>query len=202
MFKIKTKNLFIGVLSAVIALLGLLGVTALQDKKALAEETVTSWSELFNAVDSDKTNIKLINSIEDTVPDDELPTKHRLVFDGGKEYVLDLNGCALEVLNHSNEFYGADFSMIEVSKGSKLAIKNGDVAFDNYYAKSNRQARGVVSVEDTSELTATDVNMKNTYTGTVVHATASAKVTLDGGEYTVQNGFALYLLLSLIKTQI
>ena len=196
MFKTKTKNFFIGVLSAIIALLNVLGITALNNPKALAEETqttVTSWSELFDAVDSDKTNIKLMNSIEDIVPDDELPTKHRLVFDGGKEYVLDLNGCELEVLNHINEFYGADFSMIEVSNGSKLAIKNGDVAFDNYFAKSNRQARGVVSVEDTSELTATDVNMKNKYTGTVVYATETANVKLDGGQYTVQNGFALYL---------
>ena len=196
MFKTKIKNLFISSLLVFAFLFCGLGFFTLRQQKAHAEETPTAvgtWEELYEAVKSDKTSIQLTANIENIVPEEVVPTTHRLVFDGGKNYVLDLNGYELEVLNHINPYYNADFSMIEVSKGSKLAIKNGDVAFDNYYAKSNRQARGVVSVKDTSELTATDVNMKNTYSGTVVHATASAKVTLDGGEYTVQNGFALYL---------
>ena len=30
-----------------------------------------------------------MNDIKNIVPDDELPTKHRLVFDGGKDYVYE-----------------------------------------------------------------------------------------------------------------
>ena len=154
---------------------------------------VGTFAELLNAVNEDKIYIRLTNSIKDVVPDDELPTKHRLIFDGGVDYLLDLNGHTLEVLNHINEYYTANFSMIEVSNGSALEIQNGSLAFDNFYAGSNRKARGVVHVEDTSEFAATDVDMNNRYTGTVVSATADAKVTLLGGEYIVQNGFALYL---------
>ncbi|MBR5460301.1 MAG: hypothetical protein IKV53_05485, partial [Clostridia bacterium] len=155
---------------------------------------VSTFGELLNAVNSDKTYIKLTTNIKDIVPDDELPTKHRLVFDGGKEYVLDLNGYSLDVVNHINEYYTSNFPMISVSGNSSLEIKDGSLAFDNWYAGgSNRKARGVVHVADTSTLVATKVNMRNAYAGNVVSATAEAKVTLDGGEYIVQNGFAIYL---------
>ena len=92
---------------------------------------VSTWGELLNAVNSDKTYIKLTTNIKDVVPDDEPPTKHRLVFDGGKEYVLDLNGYSLEVINHANEYYTSNFPMISVSGNSKLEIKDGSLGFDN-----------------------------------------------------------------------
>ena len=195
MLKTKTKNLFISGLLALVLLLGCLGFITLRQQKAHAEETTTvaTWEELYEAVKSDKTYIKLTSNIEDIVPEEVVPTTHRLVFDGGKNYVLDLNGYELEVLNHINPYYNADFSMIEVSNTSKLEIQDGFVAFDNFFAKSNRQARGVVAVLDDSKLIATNVDMQNRYTGTVVYATKDASVTLDGGVYTVQSGFALYL---------
>ena len=190
----KPKNRIISILLAIIMVLAIVPFSALT---VFAEESeiteVGTWQELLNAVNSDKTYIKLMNPIEDIVPDDELPTKHRLVFDGGVDYVLDLNGYNLEVINHINEFYTGDFSMIDVSNGSKLEILDGSLVFDNYYAKANRKARGVVAVEDESTLIATHVDMRNKYTGSVVYASSNAKVTLDGGEYIVQNGFALYL---------
>ena len=154
---------------------------------------VSTFNELLNAVNSDKTYIKLTNDIEDIVPNDELPTKHRLVFDGGVDSILDLNGYELKVLNHSNEFFSGDFALIEVSNDSSLEIKDGDIFFDNYFAKADRQSKGNVAVKDSSTFVATHVNMKNAYTGTVVYAGGTSTVTLDGGEYTVQNGFALYL---------
>ena len=154
---------------------------------------VSTFSQLVEAVNADKTYIKLMNNIEDVVPDDELPTKHRLMFDGGKNYVLDLNGYELAVKNHINVYFTADFPMIEVSENSALEVKDGNMVFDNYHAKANRKAKGVVAVMDDSIFTATRVNMKNAYTGTVVYATGNAQVTLNSGEYTVQNGFALYL---------
>ena len=168
-----------------------LTVFATENEKEITE--VSTFDELLNAVNSDKTYIKLTTNIKDVVPDDELPTKHRLVFDGGKEYVLDLNGYSLEVINHANEYYTSNFPMISVSGNSSLEIKDGSLGFDNWYAGNNRKARGVVHVEDTSTLVATHVNMRNWYAGNVVSATADAKVTLDGGEYIVQNGFAIYL---------
>ena len=190
----KTKNRIISILLAIIMVLAIVPFSALTVFATEPEITeVSTWQELLNAVNSDKTYIKLMNPIEDIVPDDELPTKHRLVFDGGVDYVLDLNGYNLEVINHVNEFYTSEFSMIEVSKSSKLEILDGSLVFDNYYAKSNRKAQGVVAVEDESTLIATHVDMRNKYTGTVVYASSNAKVTLDGGEYIVQNGFALYL---------
>ena len=192
----KTKNRIISILLAIIMVLAIVPfsvLTVLADTPEAEITEVGTWQELLNAVNSDKTYIKLMNPIEDIVPDDELPTKHRLVFDGGVDYVLDLNGYNLEVLNHINEFYTSEFSMIEVSKSSKLEILDGSLVFDNYYAKSNRKAQGVVAVEDESTLIATHVDMRNKYTGTVVFASNDASVTLDGGEYIVQNGFALYL---------
>ena len=190
----KTKNRIISILLAIIMVLAIVPFSALTVFATEPEITeVSTFGELLNAVNSDKIYIKLTNNIKDIVPDDELPTKHRLVFDGGKEYVLDLNGYSLEVINHANEYYTSNFPMISVSGNSKLEIKDGSLGFDNWYAGNNRKARGVVHVEDTSTLVATHVNMQNWYAGNIVSATTEAKVTLDGGEYTVQNGFAIYL---------
>ncbi len=190
----KTKNRIISILLAIIMVLAIVPFSALTVFATEPEITeVSTFGELLNAVNSDKTYIKLTTNIKDIVPDDELPTKHRLVFDAGKEYVLDLNGYSLEVINHINEYYVSKFPMISVSGNSKLEIKDGSLGFDNWYAGNNRKARGVVHVEDTSTLVATHVNMRNWYAGNIVSATTEAKVTLDGGEYTVQNGFAIYL---------
>ncbi len=184
-------------LSILLVLLMVLGMVPLSVLPALATEpeitTVQTWNDLLNAVNDDKPYIKLMNDIEDIVPDTELPTFHRLVFDGNVDYVLDLNGYKLEVMNHINKYYDGDFSMIEILNDSKLEIRDGSIIFDNYSAKGNRKALGVVAVCDTSTLIATRVNMQNKYTGTVVYASEEAKVTLDSGEYAVQNGFALYM---------
>ena len=192
--KINTKIASILLVALMVLMLvpfGVMTVFAEDTEPEIAE--VGTWEELLNAVNSDKTHIKLTNDIEDIVPDDELPTKHRLVFNGGLDYVLDLNGYEIKVLNHANEFYTGEFSMIEVSNSSNLEIKDGTIIFDNYFAKSNRKSMGNVAVKDDSTLDAINVNMQNKYTGTVVYANSSARVTLDGGEYTVQNGFAIYL---------
>ena len=189
----KTKSRILAILT-VLVLLVMAVLTAVLP--ALADEPevteVGTWNDLLNAVNSDKTYIKLLTHIVDDVPDDELPTKHRLVFDGGKDYVLDLGGFTLRVCNRVNEFYTDKFSMIGVSGDSNLEIRNGSIGFENYYA-SNRVNNGVVSVADTSTLVAKNVSMRNHQTGTVIHASNSAEVTLAGGEYTVQNGFALYM---------
>ena len=193
-----TKKTFLGVIMAAVTALAFafalktpLATFAGEPEAEITE--VGTWNELLNAVNSDRTYIKLTNSINDEVPDDELPTKHRLVFDGGVDYVLDLNGNHLGVYNYENEFYSGQFSMIAVSNGSNIEIKNGSITFTNWYSKSDRQSRGVVSVTGDSKLIATDVDMYNGYTGTTVYATDNAQVTLDGGDYTVTNGFAVYL---------
>ena len=195
-----TKKTFLGVIMAVVMAIAMLfGVLAISPLTAFADEPeaeiteVGTWNELLNAVNSDKPYIRLTNDIENEVPDDELPTKHRLVFNGGIDYVLDLNGNRLAVYNYANEFYGGQFSMIAVSNSSNLEIKNGSVSFTNWYANSNRQSRGDVSVTDDSTLVANRVDMYNNYTGTIVHATDNAKVTINGGDYTVTNGFVTYL---------
>ena len=78
--KIKSKNLLIVCLTAVIMALGVFAVTPYTAKALEIEITeVTTWGELHTAVNSDKTYIKLMNNVTDIVPDDELPTKHRLV---------------------------------------------------------------------------------------------------------------------------
>ena len=187
----KTKNRIISILLVAIMVLSMMPFTVFANESEITE--VSTFSELLEAVNSDKEHIKLTQDIEDVVPDDELPTKHRLVFDGGKNYLLDLNGYTLKVINHANEYYADNVPMISVSGNSKLEIQNGGLVFDNWYAGSNRKARGVVHVADTSTLLATKVNMQNKYAGNVVSATADAHVTLDGGEYTVQSGFAIYL---------
>ncbi len=185
----------ISILALVVIMALLIGVFAVAPFSAMAEEIteVWNWNELLNAVNSDKLNIKLMANIEDVVPDDELPTKHRLVFNGGFEYVLDLNGHSLTVLNHANEFFSEGFSMIEVSNSSSLEMKNGTAKFENYFINHKRTAKGVVFVKDDSTFFATKVTMKNTYLGVVVSATDTAKVTLDGCECCSLNGFALYL---------
>ena len=188
--KFNTKLLVI-ILTLLAAVFAVSVFTVLAEEPEVTE--VRTWEELLNAVNADKTHIKLMNPIEDITPDDELPTKHRLVFDGGVDYVLDLNGYNLEVINRINEFYTGDFSMIEVSKSSKLEIRDGSLVFENYYAKSNRKAMGTVAVKDDASLVARNVDMKNKYTGTVVYASGNANVILEGGEYVVMNGFALYM---------
>ncbi len=193
--KQKTKNLLLVCLMAFAMLFSLFAITPLTvfANEPEAEITeVTTFNELLNAVNSDKTHIKLMNDIKNIVPDDELPTKHRLVFDGGKDYILDLNGNMLMVGNYANEFYTDNFSMIAVSNSSNLEIENGSIVFENWYT-DYRTAKGVAFVTDDSILTATDVDMYNGYTGTVVYATDDAKVTLDGGDYTAMSGFAVYL---------
>ena len=193
--KTKFKSKLFGVLLVLVMVLALAPVSALTAFAAEPESDITevgTWGELLNAVNSDKTHIKLTGDINNTVPDDELPTKHRLVFDGGKDYVLDLNGNKLTVGNYTNEFYTDNFSMIAVSSSSSLEIENGSLVFENWYT-DRRTAKGVVYVADDSTLTATSVDMYNGYTGTVVYAADEAKVKIDGGDYTAQSGFALYL---------
>ena len=193
--KTKSRNLIVVFLMALAMLFSVFAITPLTvfANEPEAEITeVTTFNELLNAVNSDKTYIKLATSITDDVPDDELPTKHRLLFDGGKEYVLDLGPYMLFVRNTCNEFYGDNFSMIGVTNNSKLTILGGSIRFENYYTNS-RTCKGVVSVSDTSTLVTEGTNMKNHQMGPVVYAEGAANVTLNGGEYTVQNGFALYM---------
>ena len=86
--KTKFKSKLFGVLLVLVMVLAIvpLSVLTVFANEPEAEITeVTTFNELLNAVNSDKTHIKLMNDIKNTVPDDELPTKHRLVFDGGKE---------------------------------------------------------------------------------------------------------------------
>ena len=190
----KTKKRIISILLAIILVLAVVPFFALTVFATEPEITyVSSWTELINAVNSDKTYIRLATSITDDVPDDELPTKHRLLFDGGLEYVLDLGPYMIYVRNTSNEFYTDDFSMIGVINDSKLTVKGGNIRFENYYADS-RASKGVISVSDTSTLVVEESMVRNYQTGPVVFAEGDASVTINGGEYTVQNGFALHLI--------
>ena len=178
-----------------IVLISIFAVTSLATEPENEESEITyvsSWSEIINAVNQDKTYIKLATSITDEVPDDELPTKHRLLFDGGEDYVLDLGPYMLYVRNTSNEFYTDNFSMIGVTNGSKLTMIGGNVKFENYYANS-RSSKGVVSVSDTSTLIVEGTNIQNLQTGPVIYLGDIASAALNGGEYSVQNGFALYM---------
>ncbi|MBP3309055.1 MAG: hypothetical protein J6L90_06410 [Clostridia bacterium] len=190
----KTKSRILAILT-VLVLLVMAVLTAVLP--ALADEPevteVGTWNDLLNAVNSDKTYIKLTTSITDLVPDSELPTVHRLLFNGGADYTLDLNGYDLEVYNHTNEYYSGGFAMIEVSNASSLEIKNGSIVFENYFSGHSRTAMGVVAVKDTSELVCTGVKMNNPYIGTALYATDDATVTLQGGVYTTFNGFAVFL---------
>ncbi len=182
---------FLLVLVMMLAIVPLSALSVFAEGAEITE--VSTWAELLNAVNSDKTYIKLMNTIKDEVPDDELPTKHRLLFNGGVDYVLDLNGYQLGVYNYANEFYTGNFSMIGVSNGSDLEIKGGSITFNNWYSGHERTAKGVIFVDDTSTLTATRVDMSTDYLGTVVYAAGEAEVMLNGGDYTAMNGFALYL---------
>ncbi len=113
--KTKSRNLIVVFLMALAFICGVFAITPLTvfANEPEAEITeVTTFNELLNAVNSDKTHIKLMNDIKNFVPDDELPTKHRLVFDGGKDYILDLNGNMLMVGNYANEFYTDNFSKV------------------------------------------------------------------------------------------
>ena len=191
----KTKRILSLLLITVILVIsaGIFAVTALATEPGSEPEItyVSTWAELMNAVNSDKTYIKLATSITDDVPDDELPTKHRLLFDGGEEYVLDLGPYMLYVRNTCNEFYTDNFSMIGVSNNSKLTVKGGNIRFENYYADS-RASKGVINVADTSTLVINGATVKNHQTGPVIYAEGDASVTINGGDYTVQNGFALH----------
>ena len=160
--KIKSRILSILLLLVMVALaIPMAALPTLADEPEVTVTEVSSWNDLLNAVNSDKTYIKLTTSITDTVPDSELPTVHRLLFNGGADYTLDLNGYDLKVYNHTNEYYSGGFAMIEVSGESTLEIKNGDVLFENYYSGHSRTAMGVVAVKDSSELGCSGVNMNN-----------------------------------------
>ena len=166
----KTKNRIKSILLAIVMVIAVVPFFALTVFATEPEITyVSSWTELINAVNSDKTYIRLATSIIDDVPDDELPTKHRLLFDGGLEYVLDLGPYMICVRNTSNEFYTDNFSMIGVINNSKLTVKGGNIRFENYYADS-RASKGVISVSDTSTLVVEETIVRNYQTGPVVFA--------------------------------
>ena len=187
-----TVRILTALLLAVLMVVALVPFSALTVFATEPEITeVSSFEQLVAAVNADKAYIKLTGDIERVVAADELPP--RLIFDGNVDYVLDLNGYSLEVINHINEYYTGKFAMITVSGESSLEIKNGYIGFDNWSTGSDRKSKGVVFVEDTATLVATKVSMRNLYTGAVVSAAEQASVTLDGGEYQVQNGFALFM---------
>ena len=80
------KKRILSILLAAIMVLAIVpfsAITAFADTPEAEITEVSTFGELLNAVNSDKTHIKLTKDIVDIVPDDELPTKHRLVFDGG-----------------------------------------------------------------------------------------------------------------------
>ena len=65
----------------VLAIVPFSAITTFADTPEAEITEVSTFGELLNAVNSDKTHIKLTKDIKNIVPDDELPTKHRLVFD-------------------------------------------------------------------------------------------------------------------------
>ena len=84
------KKRILSILLAAIMVLAIVpfsAITAFADTPEAEITEVSTFGELLEAVNSDKEHIKLTKDIEDVVPDDELPTKHRLVFDGGKDSV-------------------------------------------------------------------------------------------------------------------
>ena len=129
------RNLLISMLVMLVMLVGVftVGTVAASAADDAATE-VDTFAQLVAAVNEDKTNIKLTADIVHEVPM-ELPEQHRLVFDGNREYVLDLNGYSLNVQNLDNEYYAGSISFIKVMGTSKVTIKNGYIAFGNDVAK-------------------------------------------------------------------
>ena len=192
----KVKKYLVVFFTALVFVLGIRTTASLLVQADESEQQITvveTWKELVNAVNADKPYIKLQNDLEDIASIEDSPTAHRLIFDGGKDCILDLNGHSLKVINHENIYYTSEFAMITLSNGSRLEIKDGSIVFDNWYVNHNRKAMGVVAVKDNSVLTATKVNMSNIYAGTVVYGDQTSSITLDGGKYIATNGFAVYL---------
>ena len=191
--KTKRTNRFFALLLAilmVIAIVPFSAITVFADATGDAPTEVATFAELVAAVNEDKTNIKLTANITHTVPM-ELPDQHRLVFDGNKEYVLDLNGYNLSVQNLNNEYFSGTISFIKVMGTSKLTVKNGFIGFGNNKAKS-REDYGSVQVTDSAELITENVAFESYRTGCTIILEKQAKATLNGGSVQAMNGYAVY----------
>jgi len=191
--KTKHTSKFFALLLAilmVVAILPFSAITVFADATGDAPTEVATFAELVAAVNEDKTNIKLMADITHTVPM-ELPDQHRLVFDGNKEYVLDLNGYNLSVQNRDNEYFSGTISFIKVMGTSKLTVKNGFVGFGNNKAKS-REDYGSVQVTDSAELITENVAFESYKAGCTIILEKQAKATLNGGSVQAMNGYAVY----------
>ena len=82
---------------------------------------VDEYSELVAAVNADVTNIKVTKNIYATIPSNQLPDDYLLVFDGDKEYNIDLAGFTVSSKNE-NKYVTAEVPFITVASGSTLTI--------------------------------------------------------------------------------
>lgn len=186
--KKRILSMFIAVLMVVL----MIPFSALSVFAAEEVTEVSTFAELVAAVNADKTNIKLTANIAHKVPM-ELPEQHRLVFDGNKEYVLDLNGCDLNVQNLTNEYFAGTISFIKVMGTSKVTIKNGYIGFGNNKS-TTRENYGCIQVTDSAELITDNVTVESFRTGCTVILEKQAKATLNGGMVQAMNGYAVYAI--------
>ena len=142
--KTKSRNVIVVFLMALAFICGVLAITpptAFANEPEAEITEVTTFNELLNAVNSDKTHIKIMNDIENIVPDDELPTKHRLVFDGGKDYVLnyyvDKNGPVAGVITVQED----DNVFVIADDGVIIRIDVCDIAVQSRYGGGVRTMR-------------------------------------------------------------
>ncbi len=148
---------------------------------------VDEYSELVAAVNADVTNIKVTDNIYATIPSNQLPDDYLLVFDGGKEYNIDLAGFKVSQRNE-NKYVTAEVPFITVESGSTLNIENGTVTYENETA-NKENGNPFVCVVGT--LNSTNVNYQLNSCGSAISVVELGNAVFNGGEVESYAGFAI-----------
>ena len=182
------KKRILSILLTLVMVIGMLPTVAF----AAGEVTeVDTFEELYDAVSTGKTNIKLTENIDYTCPADVAPAAVLLNFNSG-ETVLDLNNKTLSFRTGGNASFTKLTSFINVSGTSELTIENGTVSYNNGKA-TDRDSRGTIKVTDSAKLVTENVDVLVASThGDAIYADSSAIVHLKDGLIQTNGDYALH----------
>ncbi len=166
---------------------------------AFAEEaTVSTYQQLWQAIYSKKESITLNNDITYKIEDGGnqalTPATYLNNIGESVSITIDLNGHTLSVTNESKT-YPQNSALFKVYDDASLSVYNGTVTLYNKYVYDNltdRTLGGVFHASGNAYLTLTGVNVNVRSNGPGIKTGENATVTIEGGEITAGNGFALY----------
>ena len=184
------------VLSIFLALLMALSTFSAYALTASAATTVSTYQELWNAVNRNDSSIVLSADIKYTIPDGGnqplSPYQFLLNLDGQDNIFIDLNGYSLTV-NNSNTAWPKQSALFNSSDNSSLTVQNGSITLYNYN-NSARTDCGVFRANDNSYISIENVDVTTMRYGSPVKAYKNSTVNIEGGTISALSSFAVSAL--------